>query len=192
MTARTSYWNDSFFHRALTMVGGLCLAMWLVETADWLGGRWIEPDGLGIRPRSWSGLSGLFFAPFLHGSWSHLIANTVPFLVLGTLVLTHGTREFWRVTLLVAVVGGLGVWLTGKSGTNHLGASGLIFGYFGYLLANGWRLRSFTAILKAVAALVLYGSLVWGVWPGEAGVSWQGHLFGLLVGILCAVRGTRK
>lgn len=172
--------------RALTIVGGLLAIMWAVELIDWLGGRWLELDGYGIRPRQLGGLPGILFAPFLHAGWGHLAANSLPLLVLGLLGYGRGERSFWLASTGIVLMGGGGVWLIGGSGTVHVGASGLVFGYFGYLLTAGMVERSVVAILRAVTVAVLYGSIVWGVLPTRAGVSWEGHLCGLLAGSLIA------
>ena len=156
---------------------GLVAVMWLVEMADlaiFHGGL----DADGIRPRTEAGLWGILFAPFLHAGFAHLLANTVPLLVLGWLVLLRSRRDFVWVTVVAALLGGLGVWLFGGPGTVHIGASGLIFGYLGYLFLRGYWERSVSAILIALVAGLLYGSALWGVLPIRRGISWEGHLFG--------------
>ena len=155
--------------------------MWAVEILDLL--PFIHLDRSGIRPRTIAGLAGIVFAPFLHDGFRHLIANSIPFVVLGGIVLLGGRRVFWRVTLFVMLAGGLGVWLFAGRSTNHIGASGLIFGYLGFLLARGFFQKSLTWMLIACAILVAYGGLLFGVLPVRAGVSWQGHLFGFLAGV---------
>jgi membrane associated rhomboid family serine protease len=158
---------------------------WVMELGDALvPGRWL--DSHGIQPRDVDGLSGILFAPVLHGGFAHLIANTVPFLTLGFLVMLRGLGTFVGVSLLVMVMGGLAVWLFAPINTIHIGASGLIFGYIGYLIARGYFERSFGAIAVAIAVAVLYGGALWGVLPGQPGVSWQGHLFGFLAGVATA------
>jgi membrane associated rhomboid family serine protease len=158
---------------------------WLMELIDlFLLGRSL--DRFGIRPRSLSGLWGIFFAPFLHGGLAHLIANTLPFFFLGWLTMVRRTSDFVVVTIVVLVVGGLGVWVFAAANTIHIGASGLIFGYLGYLLLRGYFERSFTAILIAVVVGVLYGGALWGVLPSRPGISWQGHLFGFIGGAIAA------
>ncbi len=142
-------------------------------------------DQFGIIPRHLIGLRGILFAPFLHSGLGHLIGNTVPFLVLGWLVMLRETRDFFVVSILSALVSGLGTWLFGATGI-HLGASGVIFGYLGYLLARGYFERSVTAIAMSLFVGTLYGSLIWGLSPLQQGVSWEGHLFGFLGGILSA------
>ena len=161
----------------LRVLFGFVALIWLVELVDLFVFRGAL-DRAGIRPRSESGLWGIAFAPFLHAGLAHLLANTIPLLVLGWLVLVRGLRDWLWVTVVVVLVGGLGVWLFGRPGTVHVGASGLIFGYLGYLLLRGLFERSLVAIGIAVLAGVLYGGALWGVLPGRRGVSWEGHLFG--------------
>ncbi len=158
--------------------------MWAVEILDHL--PFVDLDRFGIRPRSISGLTGIVCAPFLHAGFGHLIANSIPFVFLGGIVLLGGRQVFWRVTLFVVLAGGLGVWLCAGRFTNHLGASGLIFGYLGFLLARGLFEKSLPWILVSCAILVTYGGLLFGVLPMRAGVSWQGHLFGFLAGVAAA------
>jgi membrane associated rhomboid family serine protease len=143
-------------------------------------------DGLGIRPRVIDSLPGIALSPFLHGGFPHLIANTLPFVVLGWFVMLRAVRDFAIVTVVVAVLGGLGVWLFGRGGTVHIGASLLIFGYLGFLILRGYFQRSFGSVLIAVVVGALYGSALVGVLPGQRGVSWEGHLFGFLGGVACA------
>ena len=171
------------FKRALIVVGGLLAAMWAVQLLNWLGGRWLELDHFGIRPRQIGWLPGIALAPFLHAGWGHLAANSLPFLVLGLLVIARGEQRFWMVSAGIVLVGGLGVWLLGRAGTVHVGASGLVFGYVGYLLTAGVVERSFVAVGRAVIVVGLYGTILWGVLPYGPGVSWEGHLCGLLAGI---------
>lgn len=160
---------------------GFVALMWVEETVDLLmfGGRL---DAAGIRPRVPSALWGIAFAPFLHGGLAHLMANTVPLLVLGWLIMLRSLRVFLAVTVLTAVLGGLGVWLFGRPFSVHIGASGVVFGYLGFLLLRGYFERSFTAIALGLVAGVLYGGALWGVLPGQRGISWEGHLFGFAAG----------
>ena len=169
--------------RAALLLGPVVM-MWVIELADLL--PFAHLDRFGIRPRSLPGLIGIVCAPFLHAGFGHLLANTIPFLILGGIVLLGGSRLFMTVTLLVALISGVGVWLFAAPFTNHVGASGVIFGYFGFLTARGFYERSFVRTLTALAVLVVYGGLLAGVVPGAVGVSWQGHLFGFLGGILVA------
>lgn len=168
----------------LLLLFGMLGVMWAVEILDLL--PFLHLDSYGIHPREASGLVGIVTAPFLHGDFQHLALNSVPFIVLGGTVLLSGVRVFWGVTVFVTLVGGLGVWLFGPRLTNHIGASGLIFGYLGFLLARGVFEKSLLSIVIAVAILVGYGGLLWGVLPGQNGVSWQSHLFGFLAGVVAA------
>ncbi len=158
--------------------------MWASEGVDTLLGGAL--DEYGIRPRDVDGLLGLVTAPFLHDGFAHLIANTSTFIVLG-LLLAWLTRRFWLVTAAVAVIGGFGVWLFGAPLTIHLGASGLVYGYAAFLVVYGLVARRATAVIVAVIVFIVYGSIVSGVLPGEAGVSWEGHLFGAVAGAAVAV-----
>ena len=159
--------------------------LWLLEIADlliWRGGL----DAYGIRPRTWQGLGHILLAPLFHVGFGHLIANTLPLLILGWLVMLRRIWDFFVVALIAALVSGLGIWLFGGAGTIHLGASGVIFGFLGYLLARAYYERSLTALMLAVVATALYGGMIWGALPGRPGISWLGHLFGLMGGGLAA------
>ncbi len=166
----------------LVVLIALVTVTWVLEIADFIvPGRWL--DSWGIQPRSIGGLWGILFSPFLHGGFAHLVANTVPFVTLGFLVLLRGLGTFIGVSLLIMLLGGIGVWLLAPTNTIHIGASGLIFGYIGYLLARGYFERSFGSLGIAVLVALLYGGALWGVLPGQPGISWQGHLFGFLAGV---------
>ncbi len=140
----------------------------------------------GVIPRSVDGLRGLLFAPFLHGSLAHLTANSVSFLVLGWLVLAGGRWNYARVTFASALSSGLVSWLLGAPGSVHIGASGVIFGYLGYLMTAGIFARKVGTIVVSLGVTALWGAMVWGVLPGQMGVSWQGHLGGFVGGVLAA------
>ncbi|MCB1740258.1 MAG: rhomboid family intramembrane serine protease [Gammaproteobacteria bacterium] len=157
----------------------LLAIIWLVEIVNLLLGHGL--GRFGIVPRTLDGLVGIPFAPLLHASLGHALVNSMPLLVLGVLVAAHGRRSFVQVTVVVAVLGGLGVWLIGRPGS-HVGASGLIFGYFGYLLGCALFRRELLSMLIAGVALLLYGGLILGVLPVSGPTSWEGHLFGLLAG----------
>lgn len=181
----------SFWKPVVALVG----AMWVVEILDLvLPGVWNEH---GIVSRDLSGLLGIPLAPFLHDGLGHLVANTVPFLVLGLLVSWRAGRTFWPVLLTIVVVSGLGVWLVGPSNAPTVGASGVVFGFLTYLIVAGVVTKHFLDVLIGVLVLLVFGSLLWGVLPlvTPAQVSWQGHLFGALGGVLAAllfaVRPTR-
>jgi membrane associated rhomboid family serine protease len=158
---------------------------WLLEILDQFVFRG-SLDIFGIIPHQVIGLRGILFAPFLHGDFPHLIANTVPFLILGWLVMLQETSDFFIVTGLTMLVGGLGVWLFASPGSIHIGASILIFGYLGFLLLRGYFQRNIPSILLSILVFLLYGGTIWGVLPSRPGISWQGHLFGFLGGVLAA------
>ena len=155
------------------------------ELVDWLLPG--EPlDRFGIRPRSIAGLIGIPLAPLLHSGWEHLASNTVPLIVLGGLILIRSAERFLMATLVVVLLCGLGVWLIAPTETVHLGASGVVFGYFGYLLARGWFDRSVSSILIGVAVAIIYGGMIWGVLPTRPDVSWESHLCGFVAGVVAA------
>lgn len=163
----------------------LIACVWLIEIFDrLLFGQAL--DQLGIVPRQLAGLRGILFAPFLHGSFAHLLANTVPFLILGFLVMARHRGHMIIVSVIILLISGLGTWLIAPVNTVHIGASGLIFGYFAFLVVNAWFERSFAAVLLALLVIVLYGGLLVGIWPMAGGISWQSHLFGLLGGAVAA------
>jgi len=167
-----------------TILGGLVAVMWGLELIDLV----IFHNALnryGILPRHIIGLRGILFAPFLHGGLPHLIANTIPFLTLGWFVMLQETSDFFIVTAITMVVSGLGVWLIGSPGV-HIGASGLVFGYLGFLLLRGYFQRNIPSILLSLLVGFLYGGAIWGVLPTVPGVSWEGHLFGFIGGIIAA------
>lgn len=143
-------------------------------------------DNYGIEPRSLDGLDGVAFAPLLHHGWAHLIANTLPVLVLGFLAMAGGLRQWIAVTAIVWLVGGIGVWFTAPPNSVTVGASVLIFGWMTFLLIRGWFNRSGLQILLGIVLFLYWGGMLWGVLPGADDISWQGHLFGAVGGILAA------
>jgi membrane associated rhomboid family serine protease len=169
---------------ALVLLGFVAL-IWFIEIVDWLT-PWASMDGWGIRPRTLMGLTGIVLAPFLHGNFAHVAANSLPFLLFGGLIMLRRPSHFWAATLFIVSLGGIGTWLTGGANSVHIGASGLVFGYFGFLLLLGYFERSVAAILQSLLIGFFYGGLIWGVLPGQVGISWQGHLFGFLAGALAA------
>ncbi len=190
---RTRKIKDVLIGQAI-LLGAIVLFMWVLESMDLTISR-VDLDMFGIQPRTLVGLRNILFSPFLHVGFGHLLANTIPFIVLGWMVLVRGMRDFFTVSIIAGVVSGLGVWLLGGSDTITLGLSGVIFGYLGYLLARGYYERSLVAIILAVVAVFLYGGMIFGVLPIRSGVSWLGHLFGLVGGVIAAyvlVRSKRK
>ena len=168
---------------------GLVAVLWVVGAVNLVLGGALER--FGIRPREVSGLVGIPLAPFLHAGLLHLVSNTVPMLILGAMVAVRGVKSFWGCTAFVAVVGGLGVWLFGRP-AYHVGASGVVFGYFGFLVAAGWFERKVVPVLLALVTIFLYSGVLWGLLPLSARVSWEGHLFGLLAGALWGWMVSRK
>jgi membrane associated rhomboid family serine protease len=158
--------------------------LYLIELVDTVLGNRL--DEAGVVPRDPEGLDGILFAPVLHSGWDHLAANTVPLLVFGFLILLAGVTRWLAVTAIVWVVGGVGIWVTGGDQTLHLGASVLAFGWLVYLIVRGFFSRSAPQVAIGLLLVFFYGGVLWGVLPGQPGVSWQGHLFGALGGLLAA------
>ncbi|WP_091967284.1 rhomboid family intramembrane serine protease [Propionibacterium cyclohexanicum] len=160
--------------------------MWVVQFFNAAMGGAL--DFYGIHALWPSGLLGIVTAPFLHGSWEHLMSNSLPLLVLGWLTLLGGTRQWIRASLVIMVCSGLFAWTFSPPGSLTIGASGIVFGYLSYLLSRGLVTRRIRDILLAVIVFAVYGSVLWGVLPGQYGVSWQAHLGGALGGVLAATR----
>ena len=162
----------------------LLAGLWMLEVLDQLSGN--QLDQLGIQARDVDGMPEIFTAPFLHAGWDHLISNSLPFVVLGFLVLLSGLARWVASSLIIIIVSGLAAWSLTPANTIILGASGLIFGWLTYLLARGIWSRRPAQVVIAVLVLLLYGGLIWGVLPGAAGVSWQAHLGGAVGGVIAA------
>jgi membrane associated rhomboid family serine protease len=179
---------------ALITVVCFVALLYVIELADVVSGSRLERDG--IRPLSVDGLWGVLWAPLLHDDWAHLVANTGPALVLGFLVALGGLGRFVAATVVIWILGGLGTWLIGDIGvprayglpvsTNHIGASGLIFGWLTFLLVVGFFTRKAWQIVVGVLVFLVYGGILWGALPGTFGVSWQGHLCGGVAGVVAA------
>ena len=168
----------------MIVVAALAAVMWVVEGVDQVAGGRLDRNG--IEPRELDGLDGVLWAPFLHGDFDHLIGNTIPFLLLGLAIALSGVARVILVTVIVALVGGLGTWLFAPADTVHIGASGIVFGYAGYLVARGVFSRSAGQIALGVVVLAVWGTtLLRGLVP-ETGISWQGHLFGAIGGVVAA------
>ncbi len=182
--ARTVHLRRRLLRQAIVL-GAFVAVLWFLEMIDALFLRGAL-DGFGIAPRSLTSLPAILAAPFLHAGFGHLMANTIPFVVLGWMVMWRRTSDLFVVFLASAIASGLGVWLFGGAHTLHLGLSGVIFGFLGFLLARGYYERSAGAIGVALAAFLLYGGILWGVLPLQQGVSWQGHLFGFVGGVVTA------
>ncbi|MGZ5405658.1 MAG: rhomboid family intramembrane serine protease [Nocardioides sp.] len=170
--------------RAAAISVGFVALLWAVEIADSVTSGSL--DRFGIRSRTDEGLGGIVVAPMLHAGWGHLEANSGPLLVLGFLVAVVSTVRFVGVLAWAWVVSGLGVWLVGPADAVTVGASGVVFGLLTYLLVAGFLERRPIGILIGVAVFLFYGSILLGVLPGQPGISWQGHLFGAVGGVIAA------
>lgn len=172
-------------HTAVAM-GLFVIALWVIHFVDTV----LLHDGLkkrfGLHPRAKFNPLSILISPFLHVDRRHLAANSIPLFVLGSLVMIQGQLLFWIITLVIILIAGLGIWLFGQPNTQHMGASGLILGYFGYLLASVFFAPDLATILVAVVVAVLYLGLIWQVIPLKKGISTTGHLFGFLGGIVAA------
>lgn len=168
----------------LLLVAAMAVLMWIVEVIDAIVGQRL--DEFGIIPRSIDGLDGILFSPFLHSGFGHLIANTVPFVILGAVIALNGAIRVLQVTVIVGLVAGIGVWLFAASHTITVGASGIVMGYATYLISRGlFSRRAFELLVGAVIALVWGGMVLSSLLPDE-GVSWQAHLFGGIGGVVAA------
>lgn len=162
-----------------------CVAViWLVAGVDALFFRG-ELQRFGIEPRTLEGLRGIVFSPLLHTGLVHLTANSSALALFGGLVILRSESHFWAVTGIGALAGGAATWLFARQAL-HVGASGLVFAYFGYLLFAGVFERRVATLMLSSAIFALWGGLLFGILPLEQGVSWEGHLFGLLAGALAA------
>jgi membrane associated rhomboid family serine protease len=162
----------------------LLAIMWIAEVVQQTVDSNLNTHG--IEPRQADGLEGVVAAPFLHAGWGHLIGNTIPFVVLGVAIAFSGLARVAWVTVIVGLVAGFGVWIIGPAHTNHIGASGIVFGFATYLMARGFYSRNPLHLAIGVVVLAIYGStLLFDLVPRD-GISWQGHLFGAIGGIVAA------
>lgn len=174
----------------------LVALMWLIEIVDWVLPA--QLDGYGIESRDPAAIPGIAASPLLHADFAHLMANTVPFLILGSLVALRNPRRFWPILITITVIGGLGVWLLGPSNVITVGVSGVVFGLLTYLLTAGVITRHWLDVLIALGVLLLYGGILAGALPFgvQAGVSWLAHLTGavggVVAGLLFAPRPARE
>jgi membrane associated rhomboid family serine protease len=169
---------------AIGIVIALVALMWVLEVVDVALDHRL--DRYGIEPRDPDGLDGVVAAPFLHVGFGHLIANTIPFVVMGVVIAFEGPLRLVGVTAIVAIVSGLGTWLVAPENTIHLGASGVVFGYATYLIARGLFNRRAGELAIGAGVAVLWGGALLGGLEPQRGISWQGHLFGALGGLLAA------
>ncbi|MEM9797205.1 MAG: rhomboid family intramembrane serine protease [Pseudomonadota bacterium] len=159
-------------------------ALWVLQAVNWITGYQLN-SAFGLIPRRLFGLDGIAGMPLLHGSFGHLASNTPPLLVMGALLAATATRALFLVNAIIVGAGGALVWLFGSTAI-HIGASGLVFGWFGFLVTRGFVDRSPITLGAALFVGLLYGAMIWGVLPGRPGVSWEAHLFGAMAGGLAA------
>jgi membrane associated rhomboid family serine protease len=162
----------------------LLAGLWMLEFLDQLSGH--QLDQLGIHAREVDGMPEIFTAPFLHAGWDHLLSNSLPFYILGFLVLLSGLARWLASSLIIIVTSGVAAWSLTPAHTIILGASGLIFGWLTYLLARGIWSRRPAQVIVAALVLLVYGGLIWGIFPSGAGISWQAHLGGAIGGVVAA------
>jgi membrane associated rhomboid family serine protease len=193
-TATTTRRTPTSREQGIVLIVAMLALMWVLEIVDQVTSA--NLDQYGIKPHDADGLIGIATAPFLHAGFGHLIGNTVPFLVLGVAIALSGLARVLGATAIVALVGGLGTWIFASSGTDHIGASGIVFGYAAYLIARGFFSRNLLHLGVGVLVIAVYGTtLLFGLVPTD-GISWQGHLFGAVGGVVAArlldVRRTRR
>lgn len=165
------------------VVFGFVALIFVVEVFDTIVGGRLEENG--VLPRDFSEWDNLIWYPFIHGEWEHVTSNAGPLLVLGFLASSGGIKQFFQITVVIWLTSALGIWVVG-SDASHIGASGLVFGYLTFLLVRGVFARSALQILIAIVVFAIYGYALWGVLPGQPGVSWEAHLFGAIGGVLAA------
>jgi membrane associated rhomboid family serine protease len=170
---------------AVVLMGAFLALIWVLQVGNWADGYRLDNE-FGILPEHVSRLGDIFTAPFLHFSWQHIEGNSVPLFVLGVLAAYRSVKRFLLMSLIVAVTSGLAVWFFQASNELTVGASGLIFGYFGYVLVRGFFDRNFLDIGVGLVAGVLYWTILQVAIPGTPGVSWIGHIGGLIGGVLAA------
>src|SRR5580692_748230 len=173
------------FRDALIVMGAFLAVIWVLQVVNWADGYRLDSE-FGILPEHVSRLGDIFTAPFLHFSWQHIEGNSVPLFVLGVLAAYRSIGRFLLMSLIVAVTSGMAVWLFQSSNELTVGASGLIFGYFGYVLIRGFFDRNLFDIGVGLVAGVLYWTILEVAIPGTPGVSWIGHVGGLVGGVLAA------
>ena len=174
---------DLQIKRNLYWILGFVVLIWVIELINFSIGHRLSDWG--ILPRTLKGLNGIPLSPFLHASLLHIMMNTIPLAVLGGFVMLNGRQIFLEISIIIILASGTALWLFGRS-SYHVGASGLIFGYFGYLVLRAWYDRSLKSFVIAFVTVFLYGGIMWGLLPTFSRISWEGHLFGLLAGFLAA------
>ena len=182
--------KDSLTFEFLRPIFTLLVVIWVAQVANFFLGYDLN-QWFGLEPRDFGGLVGIPASPFLHASFNHIIANTIPLVMLGGMAAMASPKRFYEATVIIVLLGGLLVWVLARGGNRvHVGASGLVFGYLGYIVALGIFERSLRALAMGIIAGLLYGGLVWGVLPDQR-VSWESHLFGAIAGAAAAWLLTR-
>lgn len=177
--------NNSVVRKRLWALAIFIGALWAIQVINWALGYRLNL-AFGLIPRHIGGIDGIFGMPVLHASFSHLMSNTPPLVLMGALLALTATRALLLVNAVIIALGGALVWLFGSNAI-HIGASGLVFGWFGFLVARGVVDRSLVTLGAAFLVALVYGSIIWGVLPGRPGVSWEAHLFGALAGAVAAL-----
>jgi len=163
---------------------------WALEIIDLL--PFVNLDLFGIHPHKPLGLIGVLTMPWLHGGFPHLISNTMTFVVLGYIIVATEKQRFYYTSFMIILFSGIGTWLIGEKGSVHIGASALIYGYFGYLVTRAFLEKRLIWIILGIALIVFYGGLIFGVFPSDDSISWEGHLMGFIAGIWMAFRNFKK
>lgn len=167
---------------------GLILSLialaWAIEIIDHIPG--VNFDAMGLRPKELTGLFGIFTMPWIHGGIPHLFSNTIAFFFLAYVVLATEGQRFFRTSFWIIVLSGIGTWLIGSKGSVHIGASGLVYGYFGYLLMRSWLEKKLIWAILGVTLCIFYGGMIWGMMPTGKPISWEGHLCGFIAGVWMA------
>ena len=176
--------GDDSRRSALVILFALVALMWIVEVVDVALDHRL--DRYGIEPRDVDGLDGVVAAPFLHVGFGHLLANTIPFVTMGVVIALEGARRLVLVTVIVGLISGFGTWLVASPGTIHVGASGIVFGYATYLVARGVFNRNGAELAVGAAVVLVWGGALLGGLEPQRGISWQGHLFGAIGGVVAA------
>ncbi|PXY08164.1 rhomboid family intramembrane serine protease [Corynebacterium striatum] len=181
-----NYTRGGRIRTGISLAVGFLVLEWLVQITNFLifGGAL---SNYGIRPLDFNGIWGIFTAPLLHANFEHLIGNSVPGAIFCFLIGLSGRKAWWEVTIITVLVAGIGTWLLGGPGTSHIGASSLVYGWLAYLIIRGLFNRSFSQTALGVVLGFAYSGLVWGVLPVYEGVSWQGHLFGAIGGVIAGM-----
>jgi membrane associated rhomboid family serine protease len=163
----------------------LVFIMWLVFSVEFFAG--INLGHLGIRPRTLTGLIGIFTAPMIHGSLTHLMSNTIPLLFLGSTLFFFYGRIAGVVFFRCYIITNLLVWLFSPRVSYHIGASGLIYGLSAFLIMFGLIRKDFWSLIISLVVFVMYGGIFYGVLPTDPGISWESHLSGAIVGVATAI-----